>query len=534
MALQTKTFTVGVVGDLAYNRFALDLILTENSVSNLHNTSEISFVLQLRSGSRSFSGYGLGAEVKLGGTVVASRNQLTEPRMSIGENSTLTILSGTVDIPHNADGALDMPVAFWINTPVESYTPGYMESAGTMTLTSIPRASAIKATDAYIGQRSTLAITRHSPSYTHSVRYVFGDQSGYVSSSGQAVAQEEKFSDTSLGFLLPDSFYEEIPNDPYGAGTLTVTTYAGDTPIGQESAKFKAYADPADCAPEATFSAKDINPKTLAITQDENTFIRGCSTVQCQVSAQGQKGARVTSVLVNGREELEFTAVADALELTVTDSRGYTTRKTITPTMLDYVMLTCHASARREAPTSDRVHIAVTGQHYTAGFPGADNQLRLVAVLPDGTQMDIPYTESDNAYTGELILEVPYQQSCVLTVQAADDLTQISEQVNASRGLPVFDWGENDFAFHVPVTFAEGQTTLRYGLAPYGFDPDEAADNSLLWYYHEDHPEKAGILLTLSPYPGNVVFQIACGSYGENLKYRTRWNYVWYDWHTLA
>lgn len=534
MALQTQTFTVGVVGDLAYNRFALDLILTEESVSHIHNTSSVSYVLQLRSGSRSFAGYGLGAEVKLAGNVVASRNQQNEPKMSIGENSTLTILTGTADIPHNADGTLDMPVAFWINTPVEEWTPGYMEKTGTMALTDIPRASKIQVANACIGQRATLAITQYSPGYTHSVGYVFGDQSGYVSAEGNAVDTEEIFSDTSIGFLLPESFYKEIPNDPYGVGTLTVTTYAGSTAIGTESTPFTATADPAACAPVVTFSAKDINEKTLALTQNENSFIRGCSTVQCQVTAQGQKGATVTSVLVNGSETLAFTAVADQLTLVVTDSRGYETRKNLTLSMLPYVMLTCHATAKRESPTSDRVLLQVTGQHHTGSFPGSDNPLQLSTNLPDGTQADIPYTQSDNSYTGELVVDVPYQQSFEFRVQAADALNSTDDRAHVARGLPVFDWGENDFAFHVPVTFAAGQAALRYGLASYGFDPDEVTDNSLLWYYHEDHPEKTGMLLTLAPYPGNVVFQLSCGPYGDELKYRTRWNYTWYAWKSLT
>ena len=354
-------------------------------------------------------------------------------------------------------------------------------------------------------------------------------------SPGNAVDTEEIFSDTGIGFLLPESFYEEIPNAPSGEGTLTVTTYAGTTAIGTESTPFTATADPVACAPAVTFSARDINEKTLALTQNENSFIRHCSTVSCQVTAQGQKGATVTSVRVNGKEELEFTAVADQLALVVTDSRGYETRKTLSLEMMDYVMLTCHGVAKRESPTSDRVLLQVTGQYHTGSFPGSDNQLQLSTNLPDGTQADIPYTESDHSYTGELVVDVPYQQSFEFKVQAADALNSTDDRAGVARGLPVFDWGENDFAFHVPVTFAAGQTALRYGEAAYGFDPDEVTDNSLLWYYHEDHhPEKTGMLLTFAPYPGNVVFQLYCAYDGSGLKYRVRWDYKWYPWKSLT
>lgn len=536
MALKTEIFKVGEVDKLDYNRYALELVLTEDSVSPEDNTSQISYTLNLLSGSKHFSSYGLGAEISLGGVVVARRDRYTEPQMSIGQNASLTILAGTTTVPHNADGSLNLSVEFWIETAATDYTPGYMAMTdGTMALTQIPRQSQIRANPAAIGQVSRLAITRHSTGYTHSVKYTFGSCRGYVSAQGEAVAEEAVFPETDVGFLLPESFYDAIPNAASGVCTLEITTYADGAVIGRDATTFTVMTDPDQCAPEITaFSAEDTNPQTLVITKNAKTFIRHCSTVKCQVEAQGQKGAAIKSMLINGKEPLEFTAEADVLELVVTDSRGYTAKASLTLEMLAYVMLTCHAFAKRTTNAADQVLLQVEGKHYSAGFAGAANQLRLACRLPDGSRVEIPYEESGDDYRGQLILEgLSHQNTYELQVEASDDLNQVLETVTVLCAEPVFHWGKEDFTFRVPVHFADGQAALRYGLADYGFDPDEVTDNALLWYWHEDHPEKAGILLTFSPFPGNIAFQIFCKTDGSGLQYRTRWNYTWRNWKAL-
>lgn len=457
MALQTKTFTVGVVGDVTYNRYALELILTEDTVSQVSNTSRIFYTLNLKSGSRNFSGYGVGAEISLGGRVVAVRDQATEPRKSIGKNDTLTVLSGTVDVPHNADGTLDMEVAFWLNTPVEDYTPGYMAfTGGTMPLTRIPRASTLRGTSANIQEVSVLAITRYSTAFTHSVKYTFGKQTGYISSEGNGVGTEEKFSATSLGFLIPESFYDEIPNSPSGICHLEITTYAGATKIGTEKTTITVTASPARCAPVVEFSAEDVNPVTLRYTGNSSILIRGVSTVRCTVSARGQKGASVASVLVNGKQDMEFTPMTGQLEATVTDSRGYVTRQPLDMTMVEYVLLSCNVSAKRVDATGGQVHLQVWGQYFDGEFPLQANQLAVTCRLPDDRVVTVPCTVSEHTYQGETVLtDLSYKSAHTLQITAMDRLCQVERMTTVNRGVPVFDWGQEDFVFHVPVT-AEG------------------------------------------------------------------------------
>lgn len=140
MALQTKTFTEGSTASGALNYYALELILTEQSTDIEENTSLVSYTLRLRSGNTSFKTYSIGASVSLAGNVVATRDRYNDPQLDLGSNSTLTLLSGTTNVVHDADGKKTMAIAFSIDMAAVSYTPGPVSVSGiSMTLTTIDR-----------------------------------------------------------------------------------------------------------------------------------------------------------------------------------------------------------------------------------------------------------------------------------------------------------------------------------------------------------------------------------------------------------
>ena len=46
-----------------------------------------------------------------------------------------------------------------------------------------------------------------------------------------------------------------------------------------------------------------------------------------------------------------------------------------------------------------------------------------------------------------------YQTGHTIDVELADLLNTVTKRASVSKGIPVFDWGEYDFRFHVPVIF---------------------------------------------------------------------------------
>ena len=67
-------------------------------------------------------------------------------------------------------------------------------------------------------------------------------------------------------------------------------------------------------------------------------------------------------------------------------------------------------------------------------------------------------------YSGSFgISGLDYTKTHRLEVTVADGLGQVSRMLTVNKGMPVFDWGEEDFCFHVPVQLPQlqiGNVTL--------------------------------------------------------------------------
>lgn len=458
MALQEKIFTAGTAGGGEYNEYALRLTVTEDAVSEAQNSSTISFKLQLLSGDYRFQDYGLGAEVKLNGSRVAYRDRYSEPQVSIGFWSTLEILSDTVTIPHNADGSLDMAVEFSISMEASSYTPGSIRVTGqTMTLTPVARASTIAASPANIEESSVVTVSRKNTGYTHSIQCKFGDISGYLDADAKIVSAEKKLTKETIVFPIPESFYDEIPDKPWKDCTLTCRTYLGNQLIGEaQKAVFRVTAHPSRCGPLVSGTVVDANQKTLALTGNANKLIRYMSNAKCTITATARKGASIASRTVNG-QQLEDTLTIEAVEtgsflFRAVDSRGYPAEYPVSADLIPYVLLTLNAVAPRTDPTSGNAKLSVDGLCYTGSFGAVDNAITVSYRITGGAEGAVETVAENDGYSAETIISgLDYQRSHTLEITVSDALMSVTKNVTVKKGIPTFDWGEKDFAFHVPV-----------------------------------------------------------------------------------
>lgn len=462
MALQTKTFTYG---SLAYqsqsNGYILELTLVEQSADPATNRSEVDYTLRLRSGGNNrFSSYGLGATVTLDGTVAATRDRYTADKVSLGYNSSVTLLSGTASIAHQDDGTKEMAVAFAIDMAAGSYVPGPIAVTGqTMALTPIPRASTLGAADADIGAVCAISVNRKNSAFTHTLGYRFGDLTGYIGADWQATDTPVKLTDTSISFPVPECFYSQIPESPSGVCTLTVTTYSGDTQIGQsQSADFTVRANQALCAPAVTGTVEDVNEVTLALTGDNKRLVKFHSTARCTICAQAKNGASIThkriasTVVTEDTLDIPNVETAD-IPFSCQDSRGYSGSAGDGDLVLvPYIRLTNNAQCRRTDPTSGQAVLTCQGDWFSGSFGAADNGLALSYSIDGGEEVAVQAVTDGDRYTASIPLEgLSYQQAHTVTVTAADKLDRAVRVLTVGKGIPVFDWGENDFQFHVPV-----------------------------------------------------------------------------------
>lgn len=346
----------------------------------------------------------------------------------------------------------------------------------TIELTNIPRASTIAATDANIESVSQITINRKSVAYNHTVKYSFGDISGYIDSDGNAVDFPVYMEATSIAFTVPESFYEQIPDDPSGVCSLTVSTYSIETgvKIGDDKlGSFTATAERARCSPLLSGTIVDINPATTSITDKDTDMIRYMSNAKVVLSVEPKNFSTIKSKSIGGVtvDLSEDNRIIEKFEsptvvISVTDSRDYTTTITLGAdsfTLIPYMNLTCNMDIFRDDPTSGDVTMIVSGKYYNNTFGSVDNELSIiykigndgenVVAVHDGVSTIIELF--NDSYKATLHLTgLSYDTSHKISVTASDKLMSAYTTGTVSKGIPNFDMGESDINFNVSANFS--------------------------------------------------------------------------------
>ena len=165
---------------------------------------------------------------------------------SCGENSSVTIATGTVTVPHNPDGTKTIAagaITASNTTQTGNVVPNMSLSSGSaLVLTTIPRASTITTTAAsnLMGTVRTITINRASSSFTHTLTYSFGSASGTITT---------KTSSTSVSWTVPKSLAAQVTSGSVQrTGTITCETFNGNTSVGTSSVSFTAVIPPSTVA----------------------------------------------------------------------------------------------------------------------------------------------------------------------------------------------------------------------------------------------------------------------------------------------
>lgn len=340
-------------------------------------------------------------------------------------------------------------------------------------------ASSVGATDANIGSTSTIVVTKYNTNYYHSLQYSFGNLSGYITSSGGIQSAEVKFQNASVAFSVPVSFYRQIPTERSGVCTITCRTYetsSSTTVLGSATTcTFTATAPKSSCSPVVTAVIEDTNSVTCTLTGNKSTLVQHRSTARCEIMAAERYGARIESLSIDGKavtgvESTDgqtgtavFTNVSKtSFDFSATDSRGYTTTLTVRPDIIPYIILTCNPKVTRPTPTGASMSIQASGNYFRGSFGAYSNTLKLQYryresggsygswVTIDSANLTIGTTSYRT--NGSIILddEFDYQKSYDFQVRAMDGidgctLTTAQSTLSVQKGVPLFDWGENDF-----------------------------------------------------------------------------------------
>ena len=346
----------------------------------------------------------------------------------------------------------------------------------TVKATATPLKSLVAATDANIGSVSSIIITRYNNSYTYTLTYSFGDLTGTIA---------ENTAETAVAWKVPDEFYAQIPDDPSGVCTITCTPYNGGTPLGSNPCTMTVTAAKNLCAPTVSVEAVDSNEATIALTGNNKKIIRYHSDIKVTAEVDPNNGAKIESTTLkcgayaaSGTEYTFEDAESIKVSAIAIDSRDYdATAEATGLELIEYIKLTANAEAKRTSPTADTVVVTAKGNYYNGSFGAVDNTLRLQVQYKPKTQeeyepnswAEMTVTISGDTYTAEVTLTgLDYKQPYDIRVQATDAIYNggpladaVYHNLPLNKGIPMFDWGEEDFNFNVPITRSTEEKAIK-------------------------------------------------------------------------
>lgn len=451
------------------NQITLRFNWSQSSQSIANNNSVVSWSLQLIASGGSISS----SASKSWSVTVNGSNYSGTNTVGVSNSQTKTLASGSTTIAHNADGTKSFSFSFSQQFDINYSGVGWIgtkSGSGNGTLTTIPRTSSVSSTNANIGENITITINRASNSFTHTLTYNFNELTGTITT---------KTSSTSVSWKLPTSFYAKIPNSRSSWGRIICDTYSGSTKIGSSTCRFDVYVKESINKPGISATVVDVNDTTKALTGDENKLIKYYSKVRFSLTSSPKNSATTTtrSVVYNGRTftggsgnswtDLFSEVVSGSYKFSVTDSRGFTNSKTINKTFIEYVKLTCYMSTTN--PTaSGECTIKINGNYFNGSFGSTNNTLSVQYKINDGEWTNATVTLSGNTYKATAnITGMDYTRAYSFYARAIDKLATVETPVKYVKAKPIFDWGSDDFHFHVGVvsneSFRIGSDRYLYG-----------------------------------------------------------------------
>lgn len=228
-------------------------------------------------------------------------------------------------------------------------------------------------------------------------------------------------------------------------------------------------------APAISATYYDIDAECVALTHNNGTFIKGFSDLEFQVDGIPKKGATIVSYkTTNGSNSSTlqrdvFTNVSsNIITFSATDNHKQTGVLELPFDMIEYFPVSCSFSAENIKLDEDgdgttaTAEIEISGRFFNDcfGSEGETNFLKL-EILHDGLEdwfelPDILWGDNieGNEYKASFSVHgLNYKDSITFQCRASDKLTTATTNEKTLRLLPVFDWGENDFNFNVPVSF---------------------------------------------------------------------------------
>lgn len=291
---------------------------------------------------------------------------IEHPGINIGTNSAQKIWDHTYNVGHNNDGTKTVGVKLSVGLNTGGY--GSAMVAFDYRLPDIPRASSVSDMTGTLGSAMTININRKVSSFTHTVKYYFGNLSGTIATGVG----------TSVSWTPPLNLATQIPSASSGWGNITVDTYSGSTKIGSKSAQLTLNVPTSMTPTLGSITLTDSNAAVKNLLNTANTFAEIVSDIKVAFnSATGVQGSTITDYhaeIVNKNQStnanngnlglMKWNGSAQ-VKAWVVDSRGRSSNAVTTSiTVLEYFLPTLTFTAIRgdTNQSSDKIVVSRTAK----------------------------------------------------------------------------------------------------------------------------------------------------------------------------
>lgn len=357
-------------GSTNNSQWTFKLEVTEGNYDITNNTSPVTVTMYLgRASSQSYVGGNWTGNITIDGSSYDLSGNIPYPTY-INGGEWYEVASYSKTVKHNNDGSKNVSVSASMSSSY--FTPSYSSASGTVSLTTIPRASGVACSSPYIGDNAIISIDKKSSSFTNTLTYKIGTLTGTIAT---------KTSNTTVQFQtssIADSIYAWIPNGTETSGTIYCTTYNGSTQIGDtQSTSFNLYAKESVCKPSVTATIVDTNTDVTDITGSNTKFIKYISKPKVTINATAKKSSSIKKYYVSlndgqtsSTKETPFSTIgSNKVNVSATDSRNYAGYNDYTLDMIDYIKLHINTiSITRPEGTSNEAILNCNGAYYNGSF----------------------------------------------------------------------------------------------------------------------------------------------------------------------
>lgn len=440
------------------------IIWSSTSNGTAANTSTVTATLQLQRNALNTT-----TGTFKGTFTVGSTSETISWYGSLPSKTWVTVKTITATVSHNADGAGNCYLYALINGPGATTMEGtYVSGSATVTLDRIPRYASLKSVSDFTDEANPV-ISYSNPAGT-------AVSSLQVCISLDGVEAKTSYKDvpktgTEYTLSLTEAERNSLRASATNSNTLQVyfllkTVLASGSNVASKPAKMNIV----NADPVVSPAVVDTNSTTKTLTGDSSILVALHSTASVTINATAQKYATIKSkkvehgtAVLTGDGTLSVTN--NPIKITVTDSRGNYTPITATNTIVPYINPTCLIG--NNIPEADGTFkLVVSGLFYNSTIGKTSNTLtvqyrRKTAGGSYGNWTTFSsVSKSGNSYTATVNLTgLDYQTVYTFQARAIDKLNPVDSQNNggvlsAEKAVisePVFDWGQYDFKFNVPV-----------------------------------------------------------------------------------